>query len=68
MHAAAGPRVRPLTPRLVRRPAWAYGDIVFSERVFFSFVELTDPSQHRAYNEWHQLDHRPENLLLPGRA
>lgn len=35
---------------------------------FFSFVDLTDPTQHRAYNEWHQLDHRPENLALPGVA
>jgi hypothetical protein len=41
---------------------------VFSPLAFFSFVELTDPSQHRAYNEWHQLDHRPENLALPGVA
>jgi hypothetical protein len=41
---------------------------MFSERVFFSFVDLADPQQHRAYNEWHQLDHRPENLLLPGVA
>lgn len=41
---------------------------MFSERVFFSFVDLTDADQHRAYNEWHQLDHRPENLLLPGVA
>ena len=35
---------------------------------FFSFVDLTDPSQHGAYNRWHQLDHRPENLALPGVA
>ena len=35
---------------------------------FFSFVELEDATQHRAYNEWHQLDHRPENLALPGVA
>lgn len=41
---------------------------MFSERAFFSFVELTDSTMHRAYNEWHQLDHRPENLLLPGVA
>lgn len=41
---------------------------MFSERAFFSFVELTDPTVHREYNEWHQLDHRPENLLLPGVA
>lgn len=33
---------------------------------FFSFVELTDQTQHRAYNEWHQLDHLPENRALPG--
>ncbi|WP_344415694.1 hypothetical protein [Pseudonocardia ailaonensis] len=26
------------------------------------------PAQHRIYNEWHQLDHRPENLRLPGVA
>lgn len=41
---------------------------MFSERAFFSFIELTDPERHRGYNEWHQLDHRPENLLLPGVA
>jgi hypothetical protein len=37
---------------------------------FFSFVSLTDggAAEHRAYNEWHQLDHRPENLALPGVA
>ncbi|OMC29734.1 hypothetical protein A5739_15480 [Mycobacterium colombiense] len=37
---------------------------------FFSFVALDDaaPEQHRRYNEWHQLDHRPENLALPGVA
>lgn len=37
---------------------------------FFSFVSLTTggSAEHRAYNEWHQLDHRPENLALPGVA
>jgi len=35
---------------------------------FFSFAEIPDPALHRAYNEWHQLDHRPENLALPGVA
>jgi len=35
---------------------------------FFSFVELTDQTQHRAYNEWHQLDHLPENRAQPGVA
>lgn len=37
-----------------------------NQLAFFSFVQLDDPSQHRNYNEWHQLDHRPENLALPG--
>jgi hypothetical protein len=38
--------------------------------VFFSFVALGNPGaeDHRRYNEWHQLDHRPENLALPGVA
>jgi hypothetical protein len=39
---------------------------MFSSCAFFSFVRLTDPARYREYNEWHQLDHRPENLLLPG--
>ncbi|WP_413098228.1 hypothetical protein [Streptomyces sp. Inha503] len=39
---------------------------MFSPLAFFSFVRLTDPSRYRDYNEWHQLDHRPENLALPG--
>ena len=33
---------------------------------FFSFTEITDPGEHRAYNEWHQLDHMPEQLPIPG--
>ncbi len=33
---------------------------------FFSFTEITDPAEHRAYNEWHQLDHMPEQYPLPG--
>jgi len=33
---------------------------------FFSFTSVDDPSLHRAYNEWHQLDHRPENMALEG--
>ncbi len=41
---------------------------MFSELAFFSFIKLSDQTQHRAYNEWHQLDHRPENLALPGVA
>ncbi|WP_193597067.1 hypothetical protein [Microbacterium sp. YJN-G] len=35
---------------------------------FFSFIGLDDPGQRGAYNRWHQLDHRPENLALPGVA
>ena len=41
---------------------------MLAEMAFFSFVELTDPSSHGTYNRWHQLDHRPENLALPGVA
>jgi hypothetical protein len=33
---------------------------------FFSFTEVTDPAAHHAYNEWHQLDHLPEQYPLPG--
>jgi hypothetical protein len=35
---------------------------------FFSFTEITDPGEHRAYNEWHQLDHMPEQYPLDGLA
>jgi len=35
---------------------------------FFSFTEVTDPSEHRAYNEWHMLDHMPEQYPLDGVA
>ena len=33
---------------------------------FFSFTEVTDPAEHRSYNEWHQLDHMPEQYPIPG--
>jgi hypothetical protein len=33
---------------------------------FFSFTEVTDPAEHRSYNEWHQLDHMPEQYPLDG--
>ena len=33
---------------------------------FFSFTEVTDPAAHPAYNEWHQLDHMPEQMPLEG--
>jgi len=39
-------------------PKVAYG--------FFSFTEVTDPAEHRSYNEWHQLDHLPEQFPLVG--
>jgi hypothetical protein len=35
---------------------------------FFSFTEVTDPGAHRSYNEWHQLDHLPEQYPIPGIA
>jgi hypothetical protein len=35
---------------------------------FFSFTEITDTDEHRSYNEWHQLDHMPEQYPLPGMA
>ncbi len=39
---------------------------LYPPKAFFTFTELVDASLHRAYNAWHQLDHRPENLALPG--
>jgi hypothetical protein len=35
---------------------------------FFSFTEVTDPAEHRSYNEWHQLDHMPEQYPIAGVA
>jgi hypothetical protein len=35
---------------------------------FFSFTEITDPGEHHSYNEWHQLDHMPEQYPLAGVA
>jgi hypothetical protein len=32
---------------------------------FFSFTEIHD-GEHRSYNEWHMLDHMPEQYPLPG--
>jgi hypothetical protein len=37
-----------------------------SPGAFFSFPRITDPARHADYNAWHQYDHRPENLALPG--
>jgi hypothetical protein len=33
---------------------------------FISFAEVTEPIGHHVYNEWHHLDHLPENLSLDG--
>jgi hypothetical protein len=35
---------------------------------FFSFTEITDPAAHREYNEWHQLDHMPEQFPMRATA
>jgi hypothetical protein len=35
---------------------------------FFSFTEITDPNEHHSYNEWHMLDHMPEQYPLDGIA
>lgn len=35
-------------------------------RAFFSFSRVSDPTKHRAYGEWHALDHGPQNYALPG--
>jgi hypothetical protein len=39
---------------------------MLAAKTWFSFAQIHDRTKHRAYNEWHQLDHRPENLALPG--
>jgi hypothetical protein len=41
---------------------------MFARKAFFSVMGVSDPTKHRTYNQYHQLDHRPENLLLPGVA
>jgi hypothetical protein len=33
---------------------------------FLSLAAVDDPARHAEYNKWHQLDHLPENLALPG--
>ncbi len=35
---------------------------------FFSFTEVPEVAEHRSYNQWHQLDHMPEQFTLPGIA
>lgn len=39
---------------------------MLAPHAFFSFTSVPDVRDHHAYNEWHQLDHRPENLALDG--
>jgi len=39
---------------------------MLAKRAWFSASRLPDRRHHRIYNEYHQLDHRPENLALPG--
>jgi hypothetical protein len=34
--------------------------------LWLSFAQLTDATRHREFNEWHQLDHVPENRALDG--
>lgn len=41
---------------------------MLATRAYLSFSEITDPTKHRDHNEWHQMDHRPENLAQPGIA
>ncbi len=38
------------------------------ERAFLTLTHLADQTRHAEYNEWHQLDHLPENMLLKGVA
>jgi hypothetical protein len=37
-----------------------------ARKAYFSFSHLSDNTRHVAYNSWHQLDHRPENLAIDG--
>jgi hypothetical protein len=39
---------------------------MIAARAFLTLTKLDDPTRHAEYNEWHQLDHLPENLALPG--
>ncbi len=41
---------------------------MFPAVAYFSFAQITERSEHRAFNEYHQLDHLPENLALPAVA
>ncbi|GAA3238035.1 hypothetical protein GCM10017691_37750 [Pseudonocardia petroleophila] len=34
--------------------------------LFLTLTRLDHPRHHRDYNAWHQLDHLPENRVLPG--
>ncbi|MEZ5077619.1 MAG: hypothetical protein R2725_09270 [Solirubrobacterales bacterium] len=39
---------------------------MLGRKAFFSFVSVAARERHADYNAWHQLDHLPENLALPG--
>ena len=41
---------------------------MFASRTYFSLSVIEHADRHLDHNLWHQLDHRPENLLLPGVA
>jgi hypothetical protein len=41
---------------------------MFASRTYFSLSVIASPERHLDHNLWHQLDHRPENLLLLGVA
>jgi len=41
---------------------------MFSERAFFSFVDVTDPDNLPEYHDWQLYDHLPENRALTGVA
>lgn len=40
----------------------------FADAAFIGITRVDSDRDHHLYNEWHQLDHRPENLLLDGVA
>lgn len=39
-----------------------------TDHLFLTLTSLADATRHHEYNAWHQLDHLPENLVLPGVA
>lgn len=39
---------------------------MFAGAAYIGTASVPNAADHRTYNEWHQLDHRPENLALDG--